>query len=70
MNVALDRSEQPHTRRGLVSVLDLPLTRLRDRVKSSQDFTFGHPLPMGEGLGVRGQQVGKLDRSVNFVATK
>jgi hypothetical protein len=23
---------------------------LRDRVKSSQDFTFGHPLPTGEGF--------------------
>ena len=27
----------------------------RDRVQSSQDFTFGHPLPQEEGWGVRGQ---------------
>ncbi len=47
-----------------------PSPGLRDRVKSSQDFTFGHPLPMGEGLGVRGQQVNKLDRSLNFIAAK
>jgi hypothetical protein len=25
---------------------------------------------MGEGLGVRGQQVNNLDRSVNFVGSK
>ena len=39
-----------------------PSPGLRDRVKSSQDFTFGHPLPLGEGLGVRGQRATKLDR--------
>src|SRR5206468_885285 len=28
------------------------------------------PLPRGEGQGVRGRQVNKLDQSLNFVATK
>src|SRR5439155_10598694 len=29
---------------------------------------FGHPLPRGEGQGMRGRQVNKLDQSLNFVA--
>ena len=42
----LGGSEQPHTQ-----LWTIPSPGLRDRVKSSQDFTFGHPLPMGEGWG-------------------
>ena len=40
-------SEQPQT--GLTTPLAAdPSPGLRDRMKSSQDFTFGHPLPLGE----------------------
>ncbi len=69
MNVALDRSEQPHTRRGLVSVLDLPLTRSPRPREVFSRLHLRPPSPR-RGTGGKGQHVGKLDRSVNFVATK
>ena len=39
-----------------VSVVERPLTPAR--------------LPIGRGAGVRGRQVNKLDRNLNFIATK
>jgi hypothetical protein len=52
-------------KQGIRSVVSFvtPSPGLRDRVKSSQDFTFGHPLPRGERLGVRGQ----AQREINYV---
>ncbi|PYV41815.1 MAG: hypothetical protein DMG06_15975 [Acidobacteria bacterium] len=32
--------------------------------------TFGHPVQMAAGQGVRGWQTNKIDQSLNFFATK
>jgi hypothetical protein len=55
-------------RSAVLSATD-PSPVLRDRVKSSQDFTFGHPSYWERGWG-RGRQVNKFDRSLNLFATK
>jgi hypothetical protein len=41
-----------------------PSPGLRDRLKSSQDFTFGHPLP------TNGRGRINFDRFLNFVVSK
>src|SRR5438876_1141559 len=46
-----------------------PSPGLRDRVKSSQDFTFGHPLPQwGRGAGGEGR-VEELRHSCDVIST-
>jgi len=40
------------------------------RIEAFSDGVFAIVVPLGEGLGVRGPQLNKFDRSLNFFATK